>query len=254
MNEFVNLSGRVALVTGGSRAIGYGVATALAQVGADVCVVSRHLDEGQKAASELQKLGVKAMAVQADVGQVKEVRAMVDRVIREMGKVDILVNIAGITVRCPALDLSEADWDSVMDINLKGTFFCAQTVARHMVERGGGGKIVNTASILSKVYKGIENAYATSKGAIVQLTRVLAFEWAQHNINVNAVAPGSINVGISMGNLKDPEKLKANLARIPFHRLGTAQDIGAAVVYLVSDAASYVTGQTLYVDGGWTIA
>lgn len=253
MNEFVNLSGRVAIVTGGSRAIGYGVATALAKVGVDICVVSRHRDQGEEAASNLRKLGVKALAIQADVGRVKEAGAMVDQVIREMGKVDILVNIAGITVRCPALDLSEEDWDSVMDINLKGTFFCSQAAAKHMAKRGGG-KIVTTGSILSKVYKGIENVYSISKGAMVQLTRVLAYEWAEHNINVNCIAPGSINVGISQGNLKDPEKLKFNLARIPFHKLGTADDIGAAVVFLVSDAASYITGQTLYVDGGWTIA
>lgn len=163
-NGLANLTGGVAIVTGGSRGIGYGIATALAQAGANIGVVSRHLEEAQEAVAQLRQLGVQAMAVRADVARVPEIRAMVERVIQDLGKVDILVNNAGTAYRRPALDMVEEEWDAVLDTNLKGAFFCAQAVARHMAERGGG-KIVDIASISAKAVRGTESNYAASKGA-----------------------------------------------------------------------------------------
>lgn len=250
-----NLRGKVALVTGGGRGIGKAIAWALAEAGANVAV---NYVSGPENAEDLvamiRKLGQRSIAVQGDVSHKDEVEAMVTRVEQELGAIDILVNNAGILLFEPFLTMSEANWDRVIDVNLKGQFLVAQAVARAMVRRGKGGRILNLASIASgQVGIGYPNIahYCASKGGVIAMTEVVALELGPLGINVNAIAPGIIGTDMTKDVTGDARAQAALLGRIPKGRIGRPEDVAALAVFLASDEADYCTGATFYVDGGW---
>jgi 3-oxoacyl-[acyl-carrier protein] reductase len=249
-----SLKEKKALVTGSSRGIGKGIALAFAKQGADVAV-NYHSSEQKalKVVEEIKSMGVSSFAVGADVSKQEEVKTMVEKVVSEFGGIDILVNNAGIVVFKPFSDMEEADWDQVLDTNLKGQFFCIKAVAPYM-EKQGKGRIINLASIASGgVGVGFLNLahYCASKGGVVALTEELALELTPKGININAIAPGAIDTDMSSSIKNDPQSLKGVLTRIPKGRLGKPEDIAAMAVFLASDEADYCTGAVFYVDGGW---
>lgn len=241
------LDGKVALVTGASRGLGAGIADALLEAGATVAGTSR---DPENAAQVAEQLG--SVSVVMEITDVSSVRSGVDRVVSELGQLDVLVNNAGVNIPQGVLEVDEASWDQVIDTNLKGTFFASQAAARHMVARDESGRIINIASQAGIV--GIEerSAYGASKGGTVLLTKVLAIELAQHGITVNAVAPTFVSTELTRDTLEDPAWRERVLSRIPLGRVGEVEDVAAAAVYLASPAAAMVTGHTLLVDGGWT--
>jgi NAD(P)-dependent dehydrogenase (short-subunit alcohol dehydrogenase family) len=245
------LSGRVAVVTGGRRGIGRAIALALAQAGADVALGDRTVDDGQleAAAAEIKKLGRRALALQVDITKKTEVDNFVQAVVAEFGAIDILVNNAAMNIRAPLLELGEDGWDKVIDTDLKGCFLCAQAVGRVMVEQRRGN-IVNIASTAAKHPTPEMGAYCIAKAGVVMLTGVLAVELAQYNIRVNAVAPSMVKTKFSQPLWSDPETLKEIEAGIPLGRMAEPGDIVGSVLFLASDAAGYITGHTIVVDGG----
>jgi NAD(P)-dependent dehydrogenase (short-subunit alcohol dehydrogenase family) len=247
MSLSFRLDGKVALVTGASRGLGAGIADALKEAGATVVGTSREHDSADQVA---KRLG--SVPVAMDVSAVASVREGVDRVASELGSLDILVNNAGLNIPQGVFEVDEASWDAVLDTNLKGTFFCAQAAARHMADGGEGGRIINVASQAGVV--GIEerSAYGTSKAGGILLTKVLAIELARYGITANAVAPTFIATELTRSTLENPAWRERIISRIPLGRVGEAEDVAAATVYLASPAAAMVTGHTLLVDGGWT--
>jgi NAD(P)-dependent dehydrogenase (short-subunit alcohol dehydrogenase family) len=245
MSLSFQLDGKVALVTGASRGLGAGIATGLREAGATVVGTSR---DSKSAARVAEQLGT--LPAVMDVTDVASVRASIEGIVSEFGHLDLLINNAGLNIPQSVFDVDEASWDSVIDTNLKGTFFAAQAAARHMVS--GGGRIINVASQAGVV--GIEerSAYGASKSGVLLLTKVLAIELAQHEITVNAVAPTFIATELTRSTLENPEWRERILSRIPLGRVGEVEDVVAATVYLASPAAKMVTGHTLLVDGGWT--
>jgi len=244
MSRPFSLEGRVAMVTGANTGLGQGIALALAQAGADIVAVGRTAPDETE--TGVRALGRRFTAVQADLGDVGAIPAIVEAA----GPVDILVNNAGIIRRADALDFTEADWDAVMDVNLKSAFFLTQAVARPMVERGSG-KIINVASMLS-FQGGIRVAsYTASKSGIAGLTKLLANEWAAKGINVNAIAPGYFATNNTAALQADEGRNRDILARIPAGRWGNPGDLGGAAVFLASSAADYVHGAVIPIDGGW---
>ena len=241
-----SLAGKIAFVTGASYGIGEGLSRALAAAGARVAVGARSADALTRLARDIDGL-----AVPFDVRNVDDIRRAVAAVERELGRIDVLVNNAGLGANHPALDVTEADWDDMMAVNLRGLFFTAQAAARGMLARRSGA-IVNMSSQASLV--GIENhaVYCATKGGVNQLTRVLALEWSPHGVTVNAVAPTFIETPGTKERLDQPEFRQKVLERIPAQRIGTIDDVAGAVIYLASPAGSLVTGSVLSVDGGWT--
>ena len=247
MNPF-DLSGRVAVVTGANTGIGQAIAIALAQAGADVALVGRTLAEDTAAA--IRDLGRRALIVSADLSSIAPVQRIVDETVAGLGGLDILVNNAGIIRRADAVDFTEADWDAVVDTNLKSVFFLCQAAGRHMIAKGKG-RIINIASMLT-FQGGIRvPSYTASKSGIGGLTKLLANEWAKHGLSVNAIAPGYIATNNTAALQADEARNAAILDRIPAGRWGHAADLGGAAVFLASDAAAYVQGHILAVDGGW---
>ena len=247
MNSF-DLSGRVAVVTGANTGIGQAIAIALAQAGADVALVGRTLAEDTAAA--IRDLGRRALIVSADLSSIAPVQRIVDETVAGLGGLDILVNNAGIIRRADAVDFTEADWDAVVDTNLKSVFFLCQAAGRHMIAKGKG-RIINIASMLT-FQGGIRvPSYTASKSGIGGLTKLLANEWAKHGLSVNAIAPGYIATNNTAALQADEARNAAILDRIPAGRWGDAADLGGAAVFLASDAAAYVQGHILAVDGGW---
>jgi 2-deoxy-D-gluconate 3-dehydrogenase len=248
MLDLFNLAGRTALVTGANTGLGQGIAIALAQAGADIVAAGR--SPADETAAQVRALGRRFLDVRADLSTTAPVRDVVDAAVALNGRLDIVVNNAGIIRRADSLDVEEADWDAVIDTNLKSVFFLAQAAARHMAQHGGG-KIVNIASLLS-FQGGIRvPAYAASKSAVAGLTRALANEWAAQGINVNAIAPGYFDTNNTAALRADPVREPAILARIPAGRWGQPGDLAGAAVFLASRASDYVHGIVLPVDGGW---
>lgn len=249
-----DLTGKSALVTGASRGIGRGIALSLARQGAEVAINYRSSkEEAEEVQRGIEKLGRRSIIVQADVSQKEAVEKMIAEVKKTFGKIDILVNNAGIAIFKPFDQLTEEDWDKTLAVNLKSQFLCAKAVAPLMKEKGNG-RIINLASIASGgVGVGFLNLahYCASKGGVVALTEELAMELSPLGINVNAVAPGVIDTDMTAGFKGDPQTMTALMARILKKRLGKPEDVGAAVAFLASDEADYITGTVLYVDGGW---
>lgn len=245
------LDGRIALVTGANRGIGRGLVDALAADGATVAVTARRRADAKRVANEVTAAGGSATGHELDVASVGSIDAAVDEVVDRHGRIDVLVANAGLGANHPALDVTEADWDEMMNVNAKGLFFTAQAAGRVMVEQGSG-RIVAISSQASLVGIRDHAVYCASKGAVNQLVRVLALEWAPHGVTVNAVAPTFIYTPGTADRLDDPDYLAGVVDRIPTGHVGTIGDVAGAVVYLASDAAAMVTGAILPVDGGWT--
>ncbi len=243
-----DLEGRVAAVTGANTGLGRAIAEALAGAGADVALVGRSDPAETQAA--IERLGRRAVWIKADLGSKPDYTGIVGQVAGKLGGLHILVNNAGIIRRANAIDFTEADWDAVLDVNLKAVFFLSQAAARHMIPNGGG-KIINIASMLS-FQGGIRvPSYTASKSGIAGLTRLLANEWAGQGINVNAIAPGYFATSNTAALQADPKRNSEILGRIPAGRWGDPKDLGGAAVFLASSAANYVQGIILPVDGGW---
>jgi NAD(P)-dependent dehydrogenase (short-subunit alcohol dehydrogenase family) len=251
MSTLFDLTGQVALVTGASRGFGRSIAGALAGAGADLVLTSRTLKDVEAVAGELASAGRKILPLQADVTQVEDVEEAVRRAVATLGRIDVLINNAGINIRKPALELTETDWDQTLDTNVKGCFRVAKAVGRHMVARQKGC-IVNIASMLASVTLPERAAYASSKGGLVQMTRTLAVEWAPYNVRVNAICPGPFLTDLNKVILNDPEKVKFFMDRMPMKRFGKPEELHGAAIFLASEASSFITGTTIYVDGGWT--
>jgi NAD(P)-dependent dehydrogenase (short-subunit alcohol dehydrogenase family) len=244
----VKLAGKVAIVTGAGKGIGRGIALELAREGADVTVNYAHSEAGaREIAQQITAMGRRAIVAQADVTRIPEIEAMVEATWRQFGRVDILVNNTGITERMKLLEMTEEFWDRTIDTNLKGAFFCMQVVARKMVTTGGG-KIINLSSVNSRASMEELTHYAASKGGVNSLTMQAALELAPYKINVNAIAPGMIEVEkLAHDPLYDREHRARQIA---WGRVGFPDDIGKAVVFLASSDSDYITGQVLFVDGG----
>ncbi len=243
---------KVAVVTGSTRGIGKAVALAFASAGANVVICGRDLKKAQEAANEAKKYGSgRCVAFKCDVSRSGDVKNMIEAAVAEFGKIDILVNNAGVVDIGSLTELSEGSWDRTIDVDLKGVFLCSQAVAKHMIKRKYG-KIVNIASIAGLVgFLGTPH-YCAAKGGVVNLTKEMALELARFGVNVNAIAPGFIETDMTKGMLSDEKAKQQLLAKIPLKRIGKPEDIANAVLFLASDNASYITGTTLVVDGGWT--
>jgi NAD(P)-dependent dehydrogenase (short-subunit alcohol dehydrogenase family) len=246
-----DLTGRVALVTGAARGIGRACALALASAGADVALGLRERHSGGDLVRAIEALGRRAWPLQMDVTRRAEIGSAVAEVVRSAGRIDVLVNNAGIGPPAPAEDVTEDAFDRTLAVNLKGTFFVSQEVGRVMIAQGGG-TIVNLSSQAGFVALPTESVYCMTKAAIAHLTKCLAVEWAPHHINVNAVAPTFIKTPGTEKWLHDEDFRRDLLARIPLGRVGDPIDVAGAVVFLASPAASLITGATLLIDGGWT--
>ncbi|HEV2639087.1 MAG TPA: glucose 1-dehydrogenase [Actinocrinis sp.] len=248
-----DLTGRTALVTGAARGLGRAIALALAAAGADVALGLRDEASGAQPAGQIEALGRRALPLQMDVTDLAQIEAATARADEHFGGIDILVNNAGIAIGNPAEDVDPADFDQVMSLNVRGTFFTSQAVGRRMIARGAGGRIVNLASQAGLVALPTESVYCMTKAAIIHLTKCLAVEWGQHGITVNAVAPTFIDTPGTEPALADPAFRADVVERIAaLHRIGQPDEVASAVVYLASPAASLVTGHNLVVDGGWT--
>lgn len=250
-NQF-DLNGKVAVVVGGHGGIGKAIALGLAEAGADVVVASRNLDALQTVAREIESTGRKSLAVSVDVTSEKQVAGMVENILKVFPTIDILVNGSGLAIRKPADTFPIDEWQKVMDINARGTFLCCQAVGRIMIKQKKG-KIINISSVRGR-YGLPANyaAYCASKGAVDSLTRTLACEWAKYNVLVNAVAPTVVETDLTKDALADPEYARSMKARIPMGRWALTEDIVGPTIFFASEAANFVTGQILYVDGGVT--
>jgi NAD(P)-dependent dehydrogenase (short-subunit alcohol dehydrogenase family) len=246
-----DLGGKVALVTGASRGIGAAAARALAEAGCDVVLASRDKLALEGVASEVQALGRKALIHPIDLLRVDTIPALFEHTLATFGRLDVLVNNAGTNVRRPAVEFTEADWDAVVNVNLRAAFFCAQAAGRIMVPRRSG-KVINVASIAARVGLPTGAIYAASKGGLAAFTRTLAVEWAPHNVQVNAIGPGYIRTALTAPLFASPDWVERATRRIPSARTGEVADLVGTILFLASPASDYLTGQTLFVDGGWT--
>jgi NAD(P)-dependent dehydrogenase (short-subunit alcohol dehydrogenase family) len=246
------LDGKVALVTGGSRGLGRVIADALASAGADVALTARHAESAGRAAEVIAMTsGRKAVGLAADVTHGAEVEAMVAAVLDQLGRIDILVNNAGVNIRGPIEDLTEADWDTVVDTNLKGPWLCCRAVGP-ILKKQKSGRVINVSSMLGEISLPGRSPYASSKGGLTLLTKTLALEWASDGINVNALCPGPFATEINTPLLNDPAARAQMEANVPLGRWGDPAELGPAAVFLASDASSFMTGATLFIDGGYT--
>ena len=244
-----NLSGKVAIVTGSSIGLGEGMACGLAEAGADIVgVYNNDLPENQK---KIEALGRRFLGIQADLSNISLVADIVGKTVEAFGRLDILVNNAGIIIRNNSVDFTEEQWDDVVNINLKTLFFLSQAAARQFMSQKSNGKIINIASLLSFQGGILVPSYTASKSGVMGLTRLLGAEWAPHNINVNAIAPGYMATRNTQALQDDPVRNKQILERIPAGRWGRPDDMKGAVLFLASEASNYINGYTIAVDGGW---
>lgn len=254
MNEAYrhDLSGKKALVTGAGRGLGRDIALGLARCGAEVMLWSRTSAELEKTADMIRAEGGRAHFDVVDVADIKHMRLMAQKAAERLGGVDVLINNAGINRPQAAVDVDEESWDTVINVNLKAAFFCAQAFGRIMIA-SGGGKIINVSSQAGKIALLHRAAYCASKGGLDQITRVLAYEWAEYGITVNAVAPTFVETEMTKKSLQDEEFNKYIFSKLRMPRLAKAEEVTAGILYLASPGADIVTGQVLYIDGGWTI-
>ncbi len=248
----MKLKNKVAIITGSTTGIGRGIAELFVKEGAKVVVNSTTQKKCDKVASEIEGNG-EAVGIAADVSKEDQVKNLVEKTVEKFGKLDIMVNNAGILNFSPLTDLSEKDWDKIIDVNLKGVFLGIKHAAKQMLEQENGGKIVNTASIAGLIGYPTLAHYSSSKGGIIELTRTAALEFADKSINVNAIAPGLIETPMTEGMMETPEQRKNLLKGIPMGRAGKPEDIAKPVLFLASSDSDYMTGQTIVVDGGWTV-
>jgi NAD(P)-dependent dehydrogenase (short-subunit alcohol dehydrogenase family) len=245
-----DLSGRTAIVIGATSGIGRAIALGLADAGADVVPTGRRERLAREAAREVEARGRRSLAITADVADTNSIQALADTVVEKFGKVDILVNAAGRTVRRPTVDVSDAEWNGIMDTNLTGMLRACRVFGRHMIERGYG-RIINIGSLTSVVALYEVAAYAASKAGVAALTKSLAVEWAPHGVCVNAILPGVFRTALNEGLLDGTDRGRELLTRTPMRRFGQPEEVAGAAVFLASDAASFVTGHLLAVDGGF---
>ena len=248
MNNIFNLNGRTAIVTGGTTGLGQAMAIGLAEAGADIVIAD--IMESTETKERILSIGRKAIQLKADLLNFESIDIVAKSAIDEFGKVDILINNAGIIRRTPAIDFPEKDWDDVMNINSKTVFFLSQAVAKDMLKRKYG-KIINIASLLSFSGGITVPSYSASKGAVAQITKALANEWAQYGININAIAPGYMVTNNTAALRKDEKRFNAISERIPSGRWGMPEDLKGAAIFLASPASDYVNGHVLVIDGGW---
>lgn len=247
--NMLNFAGKSVLITGGTGSMGAEFARAFASCGADIVLADIQPQGADEIIKECSAFGVHAYFVPVDLMDVDSIRKMVDESLVKLGKIDILCNHAGFNKRKPALEYTEAEWDSLIGVDLKAAFFVATTVGKHMVERKFG-KIINTASVsAARGHKNL-SIYAAAKGGIRQMTKVLAHEWAEHGVNVNAIGPGYVVTKQTEKYVQDPEVFKSLVSLIPLKRLGQPSDMASLVLFLASEGASYITGQTIFVEGG----
>jgi len=249
--DLFRLDGRRALVTGGSKGIGNGMARGLAEAGADVVLVARGREELERAQRDMQDTGREIGIATCNLLKTDDIADFFSRTVAEHGPFDILVNSAGMTHRQPAHELSLDDWRNVIDLNLTATFALSQAFARERIESSQTGKIINIGSLMSSTARADNAPYASSKGAIALLTKALAVDWASHRIFVNAIGPGFINTPLTKPLVDNPDFNNWVTQRCPLGRWGTPSDLAGAVVFLASPASDFVTGEMLYVDGGW---
>ncbi len=248
----LSLKNKVALITGASRGIGESTAIGLAQAGADLAIASRKLPDLEKVAAEVKKTGRKCLPVAAHVGKIEEINNLVKKALEEFGRIDILVNNAATNpTMAAAIDIDDRAWDSIMNLNLRGLFFLSQAVAKVMREKGGG-KIVNVASVAG-ITPDILPVYSISKAGVIMATKVMAQQWAPFNIRVNAIAPGLTKTRFSEALWKNDQILQVAMSRTPMARPADPGEMVGAILFLASDASSYITGQVIAVDGGTTI-
>ena len=246
----LELNNKVAVVIGGTSGIGLAIAKGMAEAGADVVPTSRRLDQVELAAQEIEKLGRRSLRVNSDVSDRGSLQNVLDESVKAFGKVDILVNSAGRTKRAPTIDFSEDDWNSIMDTNLTGTLRAAQVFGRHMLERESGS-IINIASLSTFVALYEVAAYCASKAAVAMLTKSLAIEWGERGVRVNAIAPGVFRTPLNEKLLDETERGREFLVRTPMKRFGNVAELAGAAIFLASDAASFVNGEVMAVDGGF---
>jgi len=244
----MKLKNKVAIITGSTTGIGKATAEIFAKEGAKVVINCREQDECDEVASKIEN----AIGIAADVSKESDIKNLIVKTVKKFGKLDIFMNNAGVLGSAPLEKMTEQEWDRVIDINLKGSFFGIKHAAKQMLKQGGGGKIINVASIAGLIGYPMLAHYCSSKGGVIQLTRTAAMEFAQKKINVNAIAPGLIETPMTAGMMKDPAQKKALLAGIPMKRAGKPEEIGYAALYLASGASDYLTGQVMVIDGGWT--
>ena len=252
MKPLFDLSNKVAIVTGASRGLGQHFGRALARAGADLVITSRKPETLANFKGEIEALGKRAVPVQLDVSSEKEIKNMVHLTMEEFGKIDILVNNAGLNIRKRSTEITEEDWDKVLDTNLKGSFFCARSVAKEMI-RQRYGRIINIGSCTALFGMGGIVPYSASRGGVLQMTRSLAAEWGEHGITVNVLAPGWFKTAQTSDLFGNKKWVDYITDRIPLKRPGEPHDLDGSIVFLASDASSYITGQILFVDGGFTV-
>ena len=246
----MKVKNKIAIVTGSGRGIGKSTVLELAKEGAKVVVSDIDIKECQNVCDEIKKIGSDAIAVKCDISKKSDVDAMIKKIMQKFQKIDILINNAGVVLMKPFVEMTEKDWDFVLDINLKGVFLCTNAVVKQMIKQKSG-KIISVASIAGEVGFMNTSAYCASKAGIINLTRGLALELSPHNINVNAIAPGVIATKMTEDMLKDKKTKEVLLASTPLGRVGQPEEIGKAAVFLASDDSNFITGHTLVVDGGW---
>jgi NAD(P)-dependent dehydrogenase (short-subunit alcohol dehydrogenase family) len=249
--SFRDLRGKTAIVTGASRGIGEAIAKGFAEAGADLILVSRNKSALEKVANKIEGLGRKTLSIAADIGKPEEIQKTIDNALEFFARIDILVNNAGISpILKKAEEVTVKEWEEMVRVNLTGTFLFCQAVGRIMIKQGGG-KIINMASVGAVVAFPRQIAYCATKGGVLQLTKVLAIEWARYNVQVNAIGPAYLETELTKG-MRESKIISEDLLRkTPMGRFGKPEEVVGAAIYLASDASSYVTGQTLFVDGGW---
>jgi NAD(P)-dependent dehydrogenase (short-subunit alcohol dehydrogenase family) len=248
--ELFDLTGKTAVITGGGRGLGKGVAVALAQAGADVVIVGNIKEELEESYLEISDISKNNSYNVIDVRDTESIRGFIRDTIKKRGSIDILVNAAGVQVRKPFLEITEDDYDIVMDVNLKSIFFTCQEIIPYMMKQKKG-KIINFASLTSAIGLRNTSPYGASKGGVAQLTKAMAVEFAEYGIQINAIGPGYYKSKITESLFQDIDHLNGLLSRIPMRRTGEPQDLAGTAIFLASSASDYITGQTIYVDGGW---